>query len=175
MASSRCPICRSTHVFPKGGPLATLRRTAAALSRLLSGRSRRALSRRPSAGEWAVNEVVSHLADAEIALAFRIRKIASERNPDLSPWDQEAWADGLGYRKADARTVLATFGAVRRANLDVVRCLSPARRRRTGVHPEYGRLRIDQLVEHIADHDLGHLNQIRTALLNRPRTSKGKG
>ena len=175
MASSRCPICRSTHVFPKGGLLATLRRTAAALSRLLSGRSRRALSRRPSVGEWAVNEVVSHLADAEIALAFRIRKIASERNPDLSPWDQEAWANALAYRRNDARVALATFAVVRQANLATVKRLSAAQRRLWGVHPEYGRLRIDQLVEHIADHDLGHLNQIRTALLNRPRTSKGKG
>lgn len=161
-------------MFPKGGSLATLRRTAAALSRLLSGRSRRALSRRPSAGEWAVNEVVSHLADAEIALAFRIRKVASEPRSKMISWDQEAWASALAYRRSDARVALATFAAVRQANLATVKNLSAAQRRLWGVHPEYGRLGIDQLVEHIADHDLGHLNQIRAALLNRPRTSKEK-
>lgn len=162
--NARCPICNDRHRFLRGAPLAAQRRAPATLARLLRGRSRRMLSRRPARGEWAVNEVVSHLADAEIAFAFRIRKIVSERTPALSPWDQEAWAEGLAYRKSDVKTALATFAAIRRANLAVVERLSATERRRSGVHPEYGRLRIDQLVEHMAEHDLNHLNQIRTTL-----------
>lgn len=165
-----CPFCKAPHTLLKGDPLASLRRTPVALAGLLRGRPRRVLSRRPSRKEWAVNEVVTHLADAEIALAFRIRKVASERNPALSPWDQEAWAEGLGYRKADVKAALAAFTSFRRANLAVMERLSSAQRRRWGVHPEYGRLTINQMVEHIAEHDLDHMNQIKRALRGRSRS-----
>jgi len=33
-----------------------------------------------------------------------------------------------------------------------------------GRHPEYGRLRIDQMLDHWAEHDLIHLEQIQTTL-----------
>ena len=33
-----------------------------------------------------------------------------------------------------------------------------------GRHPEYGRLRIDQMLHHGAEHDLIHLEQIQTTL-----------
>lgn len=41
-------------------------------------------------------------------------------------------------------------------------CRSP--HHRLGRHPEYGRLRLDQILDHWAEHDLNHLEQIRAAL-----------
>ena len=108
-------------------------------------------------------EVLSHLADAEIALAFRIRKIAAEPRQALVAWDQDRWADGGGYRRTPPREALATFAAVRRSNLAYVGRLSAAQKKEHGRHPEYGRLTIPQMLAHWAEHDLNHLAQIRAA------------
>jgi len=110
-----------------------------------------------------VAEVLGHLADAEIALAFRIRKIAAEPREVLVAWDQDRWADHGGYRRTPPREALATFAALRRSNLAYVGRLSAAQKAQHGRHPQYGRLTIPQMLAHWADHDLNHLGQIRAA------------
>lgn len=163
MATATCPMCRTPHHrLGSVRPLAALRATPARLARVLRHVPRRLVARRPARGEWAVGEVMSHLADAEIALAFRIRKIAAEPRGPLVAWDQDRWADGGRYRRTPLREALATFTALRRSNLAYVARLSPAQRRQHGRHPEYGRLTIPQMLAHWADHDLNHLEQIQT-------------
>ncbi|HEV3349493.1 MAG TPA: DinB family protein, partial [Methylomirabilota bacterium] len=89
-AAIRCPMCRVAHTrLGSIRPLRALRAAPARLARTLRRVPRRLLTRRPARGEWAVAEVVSHLADAEIALAFRIRKIAAEPRSVLVAWDQD--------------------------------------------------------------------------------------
>lgn len=160
----RCPICRGPHALVSGNPVKVLGKTARALGRLLGRTPRPLFGRRPKPGEWSPVEVLAHLADVEVASAFRIRKIVSEPRPVLTPFDQEAWATALRYRRRDPRDLVRTFRAVRESNLSILRSLAPAQRRRVGVHSEYGPIRLDQLAAHLADHDLNHLNQIRTTL-----------
>jgi uncharacterized damage-inducible protein DinB len=135
-----------------------------AIARALGRASRRRLARRPAAGEWSVTEVLGHLLDAELTLGFRIRKLAAESGAAVVAWDQDRWTDGLRHRRADPRTLAAAYGALRAANVDQVRRMSPGQRRAAGRHPEYGRLRVDQLLTHWAEHDLNHLEQMRSAL-----------
>ena len=159
-----CPMCRAPHAhLGSTRPLAALRRAPARLARVLGRVPRRLVARRPGRGEWAVAEVLGHLADAEIALAFRIRKIAAEPREVLVAWDQDRWADHGGYRRTPPREALATFAALRRSNLAYVGRLSAAQKAQHGRHPEYGRLTIPQMLAHWADHDLNHLEQIRAA------------
>jgi hypothetical protein len=164
MAAARCPMCRLEHTrLGSVRPLRALRTGPARLARALRRVPRRLLSRRPARGEWAVTEVMCHLADAEIALAFRIRKIATEPTAPMVAWDQDRWAEGGRYRRARAGEALATYSAVRRANLAYLARVGGPARRRYGRHPEYGRLSIDQLLAHWAEHDLLHLEQIQAA------------
>lgn len=159
-----CPMCRAPHaLLGRTRPLTALRRAPARLARALRRVPRRLVARRPGRGEWAVAEVLSHLADAEIALAFRIRKIAAEPRQVLVAWDQDRWADGGGYRRTPPGEALATFVALRRSNLAYVGRLRAAQKAQHGRHPEYGRLTIPQLLRHWAEHDLNHLAQIRAA------------
>src|SRR5206468_2003588 len=78
--------------------------------------------------EWSAIQVLGHLLDAEVTLAFRIRKLAAEPGGAIVAWDQEKWTDGLRHHRADARTLLAAYTALRAANLEQVRRLSPAQR-----------------------------------------------
>jgi uncharacterized damage-inducible protein DinB len=174
MATAVCPMCRSAHThLGSVRPLKALRAAPARLARALRQVPRRLVARRPGRGEWAVAEVLSHLADAEIALAFRIRKIAAEPRGPLVAWDQDRWAEGGRYRRTPLHEALATFAALRRSNLAYVSRLSPAQRRQHGRHPEYGRLTIPQLLAHWAEHDLNHLEQIQAA--RRRLTARGLG
>jgi len=164
MAIAACPMCRAPHTrLGSARPAKALRAAPGRLARVLRRIPHRLATRRPAPGEWAVSEVMSHLADAEIALAFRIRKIASEPGGPLVAWDQDRWAEGGAYRRTSPVEALATFTALRRSNLAYLTRLRPAQRRQHGRHPEYGRLTIPQLLAHWADHDLNHLEQIRVA------------
>ena len=160
----RCPMCRGPHTLLRSDPVGVLRRTPSALARVLRGARKRWLARRPGSREWAINEVLAHLADAEVALGFRIRKIAAEPDAPIAAWDQDAWAEKLKYRTADATAVLDAFGAVRASNLEVLARLSQGQRQQSGRHPEYGKITLDQVVAHWAEHDLTHTNQIRSTL-----------
>jgi uncharacterized damage-inducible protein DinB len=135
-----------------------------ALTRAVGGTSRGRLARRPARGEWSVTEILGHLLDAEVALGFRIRKLAAEPGAPVVAWDQDRWTDSLRHRRADARRLAVAFAALRAANVDQVRRMSPSQRRAAGRHPEYGRLRVDTMLGHWAEHDLNHLEQIRAAL-----------
>jgi uncharacterized damage-inducible protein DinB len=161
----RCPICRVAHHRLGRRPvMSALVAAPRAVSRALGRASRRRLARRPARGEWSVTEVLGHLLDAEVTLGFRIRKLAAEPGGAVVAWDQDRWTDGLRHRRADPRTLAAAYAALRAANVDQVRRMSPAQRRAAGRHPEYGRLRVEQILTHWAEHDLNHLEQIRTAL-----------
>jgi uncharacterized damage-inducible protein DinB len=179
MASAVCPICRSAHDrLGSARPLKALRAAPGRLARAVRRVPPRLIARRPGRGEWAVNEVLSHLADAEISLAFRLRKIAAEPREMLVAWDQDRWAEGGRYRRTPAREALATFAALRRSNLAYAGRLGAGQKRQYGRHPEYGRLTIPQLLTHWAEHDLNHLEQIRTAhrrLRGRRRAGRVRG
>jgi uncharacterized damage-inducible protein DinB len=160
-----CPICRVPHHrLGRRRIMSALVAAPRAITRALGRASRRRLRRRPARGEWSATEVLGHLLDAEVTLGFRIRKLAAEPGGVIVAWDQERWTDGLRHRRAHPRTLAVAYGALRAANVDQVRRMSPAQRRAAGRHPEYGRLRVDQLLGHWAEHDLNHIEQIRAAL-----------
>src|SRR5918996_1220943 len=138
-------------------------------SRIIVAREEESWPQRPRpaprrASGWSAVEVLAHLLDAEVTLGFRVRKAAAEPGGLLVAWDQEKWTDGLRHRRADPAATLAAFSALRADTLALLRRLTPAQRRAAGTHPEYGRLRVDQLVAHWAEHDLLHLEQIQTTL-----------
>ena len=162
---ARCPICRVPHHrLGRRNVLSALVAAPRAIARAVGPVSRRRLGRRPAPGEWSATEVLGHLLDAEVTLGFRIRKLAAEPGAAVVAWNQDRWTDGLRHRRADPRTLAAAYGALRAANVDQLRRLSPAQRRAAGRHPEYGRLRVDELLSHWAEHDLNHIEQIRSAL-----------
>jgi DinB superfamily len=160
-----CPMCRIPHHrLGRRNVVGALAAAPRALRRAVAGVSRRRLGRRPGRREWSPTEVLGHLLDAEVALAFRIRKLAAEPGGLIVAWDQEKWTDGLRHHRGDARTLLEAYSALRAANVEQVRRLTPRQRRAAGRHPEYGRLRVNEMLEHWAEHDLNHLEQIRAAL-----------
>jgi hypothetical protein len=97
--------------------LKTLRATPMVLRALVDGVDDDRLRRRPAPGEWAIIEVVSHLADTEERALTRVRRMLAEDSPFLEPFDQEALAEQRGYLDLDLQGELARLEELRRQHV----------------------------------------------------------
>ena len=116
------------------------------------------LSRSYGPGKWTGRQILAHLADAEMATGFRMRQILSEDNHRIQGWDEGSWA--RRYADVDAESALASYRALRRWNLALLRGLGPADLARQAVHPERGPETLASIVHLLAGHDLNHLGQL---------------
>jgi len=110
---------------------------------------------------WSAPEIAAHMADIEVGLGWRMRQILAEDSPMLQPFDQDVWARVLRYEQRDTDTSLAAYAAERALNVEIMSRLDEAGWNRMYRHPEFGNRPLRVLVEHIADHDLAHMRQIR--------------
>jgi hypothetical protein len=140
-------------------PEQILAATGAELAALLTVMGPKKAATAPAPGKWSPAEIVSHLADCEIAFGFRLRQILAEESPILQPFDQDKWA--AEYGAIPAEEALAAFLALREWNLRVIRRGLAEGAERTANHPERGKLTFRSMVELIAGHDLNHLTQMR--------------
>ena len=141
-------------------PLDVLRATPGAVRAAVAGLSEAQLSAREAPGKWSTRHVVRHLADSEIVWGWRLRLVLAQDRPPLTGYDQDLWADRLRYRDARLADSLATFAALRTANLRLVRSTSAADMQRVGVHTERGEESVAHMLKLYAAHDLVHLRQI---------------
>lgn len=109
-------------------------------------------------GKWTARELISHLADAEMVIGFRMRQIVAMDDAVIQPFDQNAWA--RGYKAANPRLALPAFLSLRDWNLSFLKDLPPSAWERPYHHPEQGDLTFSILARLLAGHDLNHLSQI---------------
>ena len=84
--------------------------------------------------------------------------------PDGQPAAPERWARDRQYLRNDPTEALAAFRRLREGTLAHLAALSPAQWRRGGIHPQRGRLTVEDFVTDLAWHDDNHLDQLRRAL-----------
>jgi hypothetical protein len=149
-----CPVCGQNVDMPTD-----IFGTMSDMPRLVA-ESFRGLDTRTTDG-WTPNEVAAHLADVEVTLGWRIRQVLSEAEPMLQPFDQEAWARALEYGVRDLETSLETYASNRKSNLELLNRAGDAGLDRKYQHPQFGNRPLRAFIEHIADHDVLHLGQIR--------------
>jgi uncharacterized damage-inducible protein DinB len=141
-------------------PMTVLRETPEALVGAIHGLSPERLRTPEQPGKWSIAQVLRHLADAEVVWAWRMRLILAQDRPTLTGYDQDLWADRLGYADADPAESLADFTVLRRSNLRLLDRATPADLDRVGLHSERGEESARHLRRLYAGHDLLHLNQI---------------
>jgi hypothetical protein len=140
-------------------PEAILASTASTLSSLIKTIGPEKCTKPPAPGKWSAKEIVCHLADCEIAFAFRLRQTLAEENHVIQPFDQEKWA--AMYLGASAAPALAAFEALRSWNRILIREALPASAGRVVKHPERGDMTFQIIVETMAGHDLNHVAQLQ--------------
>ncbi len=141
-------------------PWEVLAGTPAALREAASGLTseQEATPERP--GRWSVRQVAQHLADSELVGAFRFRMVLAHDAPELPGYDQDLWADRLGYQDVEVETALEQFSFLRQLNLRLLRRTAPEDMRRVMRHAERGDEPVAQMIKLYAAHDLVHLRQI---------------
>jgi hypothetical protein len=169
-----CPLCGKPQPAV-ADPLKVQAATPGSLLRLTRGLTRAQLLTRPAPGKWSIHEIVCHLADTEVANAWRYRKVLAEDEVGLTAWDQDRWAAGHQYRRQDLRLALEQFRALRARNLALLKTVGKKAWGRTARHSTLGTLCAGQMLVHLAHHDANHLGQverIRQALKSyRPRAA----
>ena len=109
-------------------------------------------------GKWAARAIVCHLADCELAFAFRLRQALAEPHHVIQPFDQEAWSRPYGSLSAEA--ALETFQAVRRWNQALLETVPADQFSKKLSHPERGEMTFQTVIETMGGHDRNHLQQI---------------
>jgi hypothetical protein len=139
-------------------PVQVLAATAARLESLASAIGPGRITAAPAPGKWSARDILSHLADCEIAFGFRLRQTLAEDSHTVQPFDQEKWA--APYSGLSAGDALATFAAVRRWNLALIQASLPTHAAKAVTHPERGAMTFSTFVETMAGHDLNHIAQL---------------
>jgi uncharacterized damage-inducible protein DinB len=114
---------------------------------------------------WNARNVLGHLIDGEDHDWIpRARKILEGGGP-FEPFDRFAHLS----RTVPVRQLLDTFAAKRAANLETLKTwnLGPRELARTGTHPEFGAVTLEQLLATWVAHDFDHLGQIARVMARR--------
>jgi hypothetical protein len=144
--------------------LKTLRATPVVLRALVRGVDDVRLRRRPAPGEWAIIEVVGHLADTEEQALARVRRMLAEDNPVLKPFDQEALAEERRYLDLVLHGELDRLEQLRQQHVAELEALDTPAWVRTGRHGEHGEISIELYETHVAAEEIDHLAQIARLL-----------
>jgi hypothetical protein len=139
-------------------PLGVIAETPGQLSSLLDTLGPKGAERSLAPGKWSARKILCHLADTELAFAFRLRQALAEPHHVIQPFDQDKWA--APYGALEARAAVDVFRSVRQWNIALIRTVPAGALSKPLTHPERGTMTFQTLIETMAGHDLNHLRQI---------------
>ena len=138
-----------------------LRQTPLTLKALLSDLSDEWTRESEGPGAWTPHEAVGHLTFVEESDWIDRTRIILEHgtNRVFEAIDREAGFER--FRGSSLPDLLERFAEVRNANLLLLESLVlPENIDKLGVHPDFGEVRLDQLLSAWVVHDLNHIDQI---------------
>lgn len=147
-----------------GNSLELQKRTAGMIAEMIEAATETQLRERPALDKWSIGEILAHLAEDEIATAWRYRQMVEHNGIDLAGFDQDLWARLGDYAARVPRESLELFRLLREANVQFLQQLSEEQWERYGIHAERGRITVRQLATHMTGHDANHVAQIRRIL-----------
>jgi len=113
-------------------------------------------------GSWPIRVLVGHLADAELFLALRCRRIIAEDKPTLNLWDEHAFIDGGLYGCTEGSNLtppmggdLAMIHTTRSWLVAMLMQLTQDQWNRQGIHPTTGPISVRE----IANQNCWHLER----------------
>jgi FMN phosphatase YigB (HAD superfamily) len=114
----------------------------------------------PTHDDWALNEIVCHLADTEREIHQMQLHLMVEREGAFIPRpDSGVWASEREYLNIDGRSALAEFAAARIENSKLLKGLDDAIWQRSARHAIFGPTDFLEVTSFMADHDRLHIQQ----------------
>ncbi len=145
----------------------------ARLQNVLVGLTPEHLKANPRSGKWSIHEIVMHVTDSEIMGAARVRQTYTQPGSSFAAYDQDVWANNLGYQEQDngaVQNALKLFEYLRRTTSVIFHHARAEDWGKIGVHAEHGKITLRNLLELYADHSERHVEQILyiRSLLDKP-------
>ncbi|MBP1932755.1 DinB family protein [Ammoniphilus resinae] len=148
--------------------LEILERTPQTLEMFLFGLSDGWLHCNEGEGTWNASEVVEHLIEAEKTNWFpRLEFILQEgESKPFPPFDRFTHLDG--EKETSIEQKLALFKEIRARNINKLKEIeSTLNLELTGSHPEFGAVKVRELISTWVVHDLTHIAQIVRVMAKR--------
>src|SRR5215471_10708085 len=139
-------------------PVAAMREAVDRIGALVAHWNPAQFERSYAPGKWTGRQILTHLAQTELALGTRARMALTVSNYIAQPFEQDVWI--ARETRISGAAAAAAYLAMRQMNLDLFSALTPAERETPFTHPEYGGITVDWLVHQLAGHDLNHLKQL---------------
>lgn len=115
---------------------------------------------------WTLKDLLAHLGSAERAFLYYGRDIleGGEGAPEGFDIDGFNRREVGGLRAHSYEQLLAELRAVRQETIDLVAHIADEDFKRTGRHPFFGQMSIDDMFKLIYRHNMMHLRDVRRAL-----------
>jgi DinB family protein len=143
----------------EANPVEVIEATTARLE-TLSRRLREKGWHQAPANKWSGAQILAHLAEAEIVVAYRIRRALNDPGKPIEAYDQNEWVRNAGYLESDPELAFSLFQTVRKVNIARLKSLTPEQWERFGMHSERGKESILHMTRLLAGHDINHLQQM---------------
>jgi len=122
--------------------------------------------RRPAVGEWAPVEIACHLRDVELEVNLpRLAAFSATDSPHLTALDTDAWTDERDYLSQSGPEALSDFLEARVALLQELEILTENEWGKPALHSLLGPTSLLELMGIATDHDLLHLAQMHSTIL----------
>ena len=112
-------------------------------------------------GGWTVRQVVNHVPDSHLNAYVRCKLIVTEDDPALKTYQEERWAELTDGRNAPIDVSLSLLTSLHHRWVMWLRSLDEAAFGRRGQHPEWGSVRVDDLLQLYAWHGRHHTAHIQ--------------
>jgi hypothetical protein len=115
---------------------------------------------KPDGAHWCIREILWHILDIEMHAYLRFRTAVAEPGKTVSAPEQEAWAMRLDYARLDIDDAIEGLVWVIKANGKLLSSRPGEDFTQAVVHPEYGTLNLDLLLERHNRHIQHHMDQM---------------
>jgi hypothetical protein len=116
-------------------------------------------------GSWNIRQILHHLADTEVILHTRIKKIIAEPKQVVWNCEQNDWNDTFGYFDEPLGVKKQAYEICRQLNCELIEQFYDKFWQKEFVHSEMGLRLVKDEFEKIGWHNEKHLEQIRKALV----------
>ncbi|HXB11100.1 MAG TPA: DinB family protein, partial [Bacteroidia bacterium] len=149
--------------------------TPSVLKKLLSGLSDAWVLNNEGKDTWSPFDVVGHLIHGEKTDWIPRMEIilSAKSNKKFVPFDRFAQLKNSKNKKLNH--LLKEFKQLRKENIKILKSKKLTKKDldKTGIHPEFGRVTLEQLLATWAAHDLAHIGQISRVMAKQYKSAVG--
>ena len=116
---------------------------------------------KPAPDKWSVHEIIIHMADSEANSFSRARKMICEPGSTITAYDQDLWVVKTNYSSQSTDDALELFRNLRKMTYNVIKDLPESTWSNFIIHPENGKMTLDDWLTVYENHVTVHINQMK--------------